>query len=221
MRKLFTFLFLTSMIFLLASNSGFAQFRLKLGPNIGLNYNIGTGSDVDETMTGIGMVIGGTVDMAFTPTIGLITNLQFYDNRSGGTSTEGSVQGIAYTVNDDRSIAYFMIEPLFKLTLPSSPFYFVVGPAFGFSVQGSYDIRITSQNNQVTFNDGSTKATGSIKDMLVRFALKLGSGYDIKLGSIFLTPQLAFEYGLTNIVSDVKSKILTIQLTTAVKFSLI
>jgi len=194
---------------------------LKLGPNIGLNYNIGTGSDVDETMTGIGMVIGGTVDMAFTPTIGLITNLQFYDNRSGGTSTEGSVQGIAYTVNDDRSLAYFMIEPLFKLTLPSSSVYFVFGPAFGFNIQGSYDIRITSQNNQVTFNDGSTKATGSIKDMLVRFALKLGSGYDIKLGSIFLTPQLAFEYGLTNIVSDVKAKILTIQLTTAVKFSLI
>ncbi|NWF89263.1 MAG: outer membrane beta-barrel protein [Ignavibacteriaceae bacterium] len=221
MKKTFTFLFIASTIFLLASNTSFAQFRLKLGPNLGLNYNIGTGSDVDETMTGIGMVIGGTVDMAFTPTIGLITNMQFYDNRSGGTSTEGSVQGIAYTVNDDRSIAYFMIEPLFKLTIPSSSFYFVAGPAVGFAVQGSYDVRITSQNNQVTFQDGSTKATGSIKDMLVRFALKFGSGYDIKLGSIFLTPQLAFEYGLTNIVSDVKARILTIQLTTAVKFSII
>lgn len=221
MKKTFTYLLLASTIFLLASNSSFAQFRLKLGPNLGMNYNIGTGSDVQETMTGIGMVLGGTVDMGFTPTIGLITNVQFYDNRSGGTSTESSVQGIAYTIDDDRSLAYFMIEPLFKLTLPSSSFYFVAGPVFGFNVQGSYDIRITSQNNQVTFNDGSTKATGSIKDLLVRFGLKFGSGYDFKIGSIYLTPQLAFEYGLTNIVSDVKARILTIQLTTAVKFALI
>lgn len=221
MKKMFTYLFLASTMFLLASNSSLAQFRLKVGPNLGLNYNIGTGSDVTETMTGIGMVIGGTVDMGFTPTIGLITNLQFYDNRSGGTSSEGSVQGIAYTIDSDNSIAYFMIEPLFKLTLPGSSIYFVMGPAFGFNVQGSYDVRITSQNNQVTFNDGSTKATGSLKNMLVRFALKFGSGYDIKIGSIFLTPQLGFEYGLTNVQSDIKARILTIQLTTAVKFSII
>ncbi len=221
MKKLFTFLFLVSMLFLLASNNNHAQFRLKLGPQLGLNYNIGTGSDVKETFTGIGMLIGGSVDMSFTPTIGLLTSMQFYDNRSGGTSTEGSVQGISYTVNDDRSLAYFMIEPLFKLTLPSSSFYFVAGPAFGFNVQGSYDIRITSANNQVTFQDGSTKATGSIKDLLVRFALKFGSGYDFKIGSIYLTPQLAFEYGLTNVQTDVKARILTIQLTTAVKFALI
>lgn len=221
MKKMFAYLLLASTIFLLASNSSFAQFRLKVGPNLGLNYNIGTGSDVTETMTGIGMVIGGTVDMGFTPTIGLITNLQFYDNRSGGTSSEGSVQGVAYTIDSDNSIAYFMIEPLFKLTLPGSSIYFVMGPAFGFNVQGSYDVRITSQNNQVTFNDGSTKATGSLKNMLVRFALKFGSGYDIKIGSIFLTPQLGFEYGLTNVQSDIKARILTIQLTTAVKFSII
>jgi len=221
MKKMFTYLFLASTLFLLAPNNSLAQFRLKLGPQLGLNYNIGTGSDVKETLTGIGMLIGASVDMGFTPTIGLLTNVQFYDNRSGGTSTEGSVQGIAYTVNDDRSLAYFMIEPLFKLTLPNSSIYFVFGPAMGFNIQGSYDIRITSENNQVTFNDGSTKATGSIKDLLVRFALKLGSGYDIRLGSIFLTPQLAFEYGLTNVVSDVKSRILTIQFSTAVKFGLI
>lgn len=221
MKKTFTYFFLASTIFLLATNNSLAQFRLKLGPQLGLNYNIGTGSDVKETMTGLGMLIGASVDMGFTPTIGLLTNMQFYDNRSGGTSTEGSVQGIAYTINDDRSLAYFMIEPLFKLTLPSSSVYFVFGPAMGFNIQGSYDIRITSENNQVTFNDGSTKATGSIKDLLVRFALKFGSGYDIKLGSIYLTPQFAFEYGLTNIVSDVKARILTIQFSTAVKFGII
>lgn len=221
MKKLFTVLFLAAFIFTFFSSTSFAQFHLRLGPQVGINYNIGTGSDLQETPTGIGMIIGAVVDMSFTPVIGLQTNMQFYDNRSGGTSTEGSTQGIAYTVDNDQSIAYFMVEPLFKVTVPSSSFYFLFGPAVGFNVQGSYDIRITSQNNQVTFNDGSTKATGSLQNMLVRFALKFGTGYDIKLGSIFITPQLAFEYGLTNVQSDIKAKLLTIQFTTAVKFALL
>lgn len=221
MKRAFTYLFLTSTFFLLASNNSLGQFRLKIGPQVGLNYNIGTGSDLKETLTGIGLLIGGSVDMSFTPTIGLVSNIMFYDNRSGGTSEQGTVQGISYTLNSDASLAYFMIEPLFKLTLPGGGVYFVMGPAVGFNIEASREVRITSANNQVTFNDGSTKFKESMKDMLVRFAIKFGSGYDIKLGSIYLTPQLGFEYGITKVQSDVSARILTIQFSTAVKFGLI
>lgn len=218
-RSLTVIIILFSISFL--SSSSYAQFHLKLGPQTGMNYNIGTGSDIEETFTGFGFHLGGTADMSFTPTIGLITNIQFYDNRSASSSTEGTVQGIAYTLNNDVSLAYFLIEPLFKINIPMSGFYFVAGPAFGFSIQSSRELRITSSNNQVTFNDGSTKYKETLKNTLARFALKFGAGYDIPIGSVYLTPQAAFEYGLTNIQSDVEARVLTIQALVAVKFSLL
>ena len=130
-----------------------AQFRLKLVPQTGMNFNLHTGSDI-ESGSGFGIVVGGGVDMQFTNTIGLVTNLQFYDNRSGSISQTGSNQyqdpnnpnsTITSTVTIDNSVslAYFMIEPLFKLSLPNSGFYFVVGPCIGFNVEGSTETTIT------------------------------------------------------------------------------
>ena len=198
-----------------------AQFHLSVGPNMGMNYNIGAGSDINETPTGLGFNIGVTTDMQFTHTIGLIANLQFYDSRSGGSSTEGTVQGVPYTVNDDASLAYFLIEPLLKLTIPNSGFHFLAGPSIGFNVQGSREVRITSQNNQITFQDGSTKFKQSLKNTLVRFALKAGAGYDINVGAVVLSPVIAFDYGITNVQSDVSSRVLSIQSFIMVKFKLI
>ena len=214
--KRFSILALLLLFFI--PTSGNAQFKLKVGPLLGMNYNIGTGSDLDQSLTGIGMVIGGQADMSFTPQVGLLVNMMFYDNRSGSNSTEGTVQGLSYTVNQDVSLAYFMIEPLFKLGIPMSGFYFVAGPVVGFNVEGSSEFSITSQNNQVTFQDGSTKSKQSLKNLLVRFGLKFGAGYDISVGSVSITPQLGFEYGLTKVQSDVDSRVLTIQALVITKF---
>ena len=82
---------MASLVFLLASNNGLAQFRLKLVPQTGMNFNLHTGSDI-ESGSGFGLVVGGGVDMQFTNTIGLVANLQFYDNRSGSISQTGSNQ---------------------------------------------------------------------------------------------------------------------------------
>ena len=91
MKKMFTYLFLASTLFLLAPNISLAQFRLKLVPQTGMNFNLHTGSDI-ESGSGFGIVVGGGVDMQFTNTIGIIANLQFYDNRSGSISQTGSKQ---------------------------------------------------------------------------------------------------------------------------------
>lgn len=219
MKKL---LLLTVISFLFFSSQALSQFRLKLGPNTGMNFNIATGSDVPETANGFGFFIGGTVDMEFTPNIGLISNLQFYDNRSVSSSDEGTLQGIDYTVETSTSLAYFVIEPLFKLSLPGSGFYFVGGPCIGFNIEGSIEQDITSENDQITFQDGSTKAKATLRNTLVRFELKIGSGYDLALSPLVtLAPQLTFGYGITKIVENVESRVLTIQLQAAVKFRLI
>jgi opacity protein-like surface antigen len=91
MKKGFTFLFLASMLFLLTTNNGLSQFKLKLVPQTGMNFNLHTGSDI-ESGSGFGFVIGAGADMQFTKNIGLIANLQFYDNRSGSISQTGSNQ---------------------------------------------------------------------------------------------------------------------------------
>ncbi|MEE9429583.1 MAG: outer membrane beta-barrel protein [Melioribacteraceae bacterium] len=215
---------LTAIILVLfLSSISYSQFKMKVGPTLGLNFNIGTGSDLDETVTGLGMIIGAQVDMNFTPMVGLITNLQFYDNRSGSSSTEGTVQGgTSYTLTNSTSLAYFMIEPLFKLSIPRSGFYFVMGPMIGFNIEATFEQNITSRNNDVTFQGGGTKNKQSLKNTLVRFGLKTGAGIDINLSRLIdLTPQLNFEYGLTNVQSDFSSRILTFQALVTVKFKVL
>jgi hypothetical protein len=231
MKKIFTFLFLVCFIFLLTSNNGRAQFKLKLMPQTGMNFNIHTGSDI-ESGTGFGLVIGAGADMQFTNTIGLIANLQFYDNRSGSISQTGSKQyqdkqgnPVTSTITADNSIslAYFMIEPLFKLSIPNSGFYFIVGPCVGFNVEGSTEQTVT-ESFPPPYNNNDTKQTSksTLKETQVRFQLKMGAGYDIWLSkTVALAPQLSFGYGITKVVKDVSWRVLTIQALVGVKIALI
>ncbi len=219
--KTLKLLFNSVMITLFVVNIAFAQFHLSIGGNTGMNYNIGTGSDLEETMTGFGFVIGATADMDFSQVIGLNVNLQFYDGRNGSNATEGTVQGIPYTLHQEASLAYFAIEPLLKIMIPGSGLFFLFGPAIGFNISGTSEVRLTSENNQVTFADGSTKIKSSIKNTLVRFALKAGVSYDIKLGAVYLTPALVFDYGITNVQSDVSSHILSFQALAYVKYAIL
>lgn len=229
MKKVFVYLFLASTIFLLTSNIGLAQFKLSVAPALGMNFNLHTGSDLKESGSGFGIAFGGYTDMAFSPTVGLITGLAFYDNRSGSTSTTGTeqVQGVGavnFTQDVDVSLAYFQIESLFKLTIPRSGFYFVMGPVIGFNISGETESTTTITTQGVTFQDGTNKqkSKGTIKDTQVRFELKGGAGYDISLSRLItLAPQVSFGYGLTNVTKDVKWKILTIQAMVSAKFNLI
>ena len=216
------FLSLIFSIMLSLPDNSHAQFKLKIGPTTGMNFNIGTGSDVEETYTGFAFMIGAQADMSFNRTIGLITNIQLYDNRSASSSTEATTQGVSYTVKDNLSLAYFLIEPLFKLSIPSSGFFFLVGPEFGFTVSSSRTLKISSENDQVKFQDGSTKSKSSLKDTNARLALKFGAGYDIPVSNLVtLTPQLQFGYGLTNVMENVAARILSIQTLVTVKFRML
>lgn len=229
MKRMFMFLFLTSILFVLVQNSSNAQFKLSVAPALGMNFNIHSGSDLKESGNGFGLEFGGYADMSFTPTVGLIAGLAFYDNRSGSSSSTGSEQvpgvgTVNYTQDVDVSLAYFQIESLFKLTIPGSGFYFVMGPVLGFNISGETESTTTITTQGVTFQDGTNKqkAKSTLKDTQVRFELKGGAGYDISVSRLItLAPQFSFGYGLTNVVKDVKWKVLTIQGLVSVKFNLI
>ena len=116
------------------SAPGYSQFKLAVGPGLGMNFNLHSGSDLKESGSGFGMVFGGYTDMSFSPTIGLIAGLAFYDNRSGTNSETGTEQvqnvgPVNYTIDKDASLAYFQIESLFKLNIPRSGLYFIMGPS--------------------------------------------------------------------------------------------
>ena len=226
MKKSLSLAVLILIFFFASTQDSDAQFRLKLGPYTGMNFNLGTGSDLQETMTGFSFFFGSQVEMGFTPTIGMITQLQFYDNRSGGTSETGTFQtqqgNVTGTLDSDISLAYFMIQPLLKLTLPSSNFYFLVGPSIGFNIEASQAYTLTPQAQQGQQQQQPIKGKSSIKDTNVRFELTTGAGYDIPLSSLLvLTPQFTFGFGITTIIKDFSARIMTFQLGTALKFKLI
>ena len=134
MKKSLSLVVLILVFFFVSTKDSDAQFRLKLGPYTGMNFNLGTGSDLTETATGFTFFFGSQVDMSFSRTIGLLTQIQFYDGRGIGYSqTGGTVKTITAgtanlgqgTLDTDFSLAYFMIQPLLKLTLPAGSFYFV------------------------------------------------------------------------------------------------
>lgn len=210
MKKLLLFAVI-SLLFL--SGQTFGQFHLKAGPVLGLNVNIASGDLTTDTYSGLGMLLGGQVDMSFTPMIGLITNLYFYDNKSISNSiTQGNVD-----FTEDVSLAYLMIEPLFKLSIPMSGFYFFAGPGVGFNIQASDEQTETIGNN----NPQTNKST--LKNLATRFALKIGSGFDISTGPLVdIAPEVSFTYGLTDVFSKGASwKILTINFSGIVKFKAI
>jgi len=226
MKKSLSLVMLVLIFFFASTQNSDAQFRLKLGPYTGMNFNLGTGSDLNETLTGFSFFFGSQVDMSFSHSIGLLTQVQFYDNRSGGTSETNvfAVNGanIQGTLDNDYSLAYFMIQPLLKLTLPSSTFYFLVGPSIGFNIEASLQQTLTPQAQQGQQNQQPLKFKTSIKNTNVRFELVAGAGYDIPLSSLMvLTPQFTFGFGITTIVQDFSARIMTFQLGTALKFNLI
>jgi len=173
-----------------------AQFRLALGGVTGMNFSIHSGSDLQATGTGVGFAFGAQADMSFSKNIGLVTTLYFYDGRGG--SYNFTTQGV--TANYDASVGYFMIEPLFKYTLPKAPVYLIIGPAIGFAVQGSYAVTAT----------GYTGTKGSITDMNARFEIKAGAGYIFPLSKdMRINGQFTFGYGPSTVQSNVNWRIMT------------
>ncbi len=179
-----------------------AQFKMAVGGGMGLNLNLFSGSDVNGG-SGVGFAVAGQADMSFSKTIGILTSIYFYDNRSGSYTQTGNSGGVNYSTDISASVAYFELEPLFKLKLEEAPVYFVLGPSLGFNVQNSYEAT-TSYLNQ------SQNQKGTIQNMNTRFEIKAGGGYIYPISKTMrVNTQLTFGYGLSNVVENVNWKIMS------------
>jgi hypothetical protein len=162
-------------------------------------------------VNGFGLVAGAQVQMSFTKALGMIVNLQVYDNRHGKTSEQTDINAVTGTLETNAGLAYFVIEPLFQFTLPDGRFFFFIGPGLGFNTASGLDQTFTP-------NGGGQAQSGSttLQNMNSQFTIKGGGGYDIPLsGDISLVPQLSLAYGLNDVMGNLGSgnswKILNIQ----------
>ncbi len=229
MKKISQIIFVFVFIVLI-SNVSYSQ--IKLGPGVGMNININNGSDI-KASGGIGILASGQLEIPLTKVLALVTNVQFYDNRSGyfkinstryETDQTGEIWGIKDSMDYSTSVAYVSFEPILEIRT-SKVFYFLAGVSFGYNVQKSY--KVTTTESFPPYYDGTgitlrptTTEKGNFNDEKYRFGMKFGFGFDIPANIFEISPQLYYDYGFTNVSSNLNWKIQTIQLLVTFKFQL-
>jgi len=193
----------------------FGQFKLSLGPAVGMNYNFYSGAAIENmnaSVNGFGVALAGQLDMKFTPVVGLQTTITPYDGLNAkATRTSNAVKTV-----QNFNIAYLMINPSLKLSIPQTGLGFLVGPGIGFKLQGSWD-SYQIANGQRTVLQEKTQFT----QVTPRFEVSTGMVYDFDLKGIYLSPYFTFNYGLTTLAETVEIKIANVQFGLAVKFGVI
>jgi hypothetical protein len=164
-------LFTVSILFILLlafSSNSFAQ-RVLLGPRLTGNLNIYNAKGLTGTWNGVGIGVGGTVDLSFSPTIGMLVNLTAFDMKNFSNSTTNN----NVTTETSLSLSYLSIDPMFKAEF--SGFYMVGGPSIG--------IKINSSGEQTRSATGQAPAVTSLnpETKSVRFDFAVGTGYNFVL----------------------------------------
>lgn len=163
-------LFTTAVLLFFMSSLLSAQ-SVKIGPRLTGNLNIYNQDGLTGTWNGIGIGIGGTVDISFSRNIGLLTNLTVFDMRNFSNETNSN----NVTSENSLSLAYLTIDPMFKAEF--SGFYMLAGASVGIkmSSSGENTRSATGQNPVVTPLDFETNS--------IKFDLAAGTGYNFKLSS--------------------------------------
>lgn len=212
MKKRFVTISVFVLLLFATVSTGFAQDVL-LGPRLTGNMNIFNEKGLTGTWNGIGIGIGGTVDVSFSKHIGLMANLTFYDMRSFSNSVTQNNQ----TVENDASLGYITVDPMFKLEF--SGFYMVAGPSLGIKINSSQTRIVTPANGtpQTTDLGFNTKA--------IRFDIAVGTGYTFTLSpnSMYMGTDFMVYIPLTDTYDfpGVSNSVFTLKLGVTLKFKLI
>jgi hypothetical protein len=184
-------IFLTLLVLAGFSCTCMSQFRMSVGPLVGMNYNFYHGTNIKNSnmsYNGAGVSVGGQVDMGFTPVVGLLATVTAYDMMSAN----GSMTQQGSKVGEDVSLAYLMISPALKFSVPNTGLGFFIGPGIGFKLTGtseSYQI-VNGQRQQIS-------PESDLINMKPRVNGQAGMSYDFDLKSLYLTPYFLFDLGFT------------------------
>ncbi|VAX19945.1 hypothetical protein MNBD_IGNAVI01-100 [hydrothermal vent metagenome] len=209
MKKLINKIWVVLLLFII-SNSITAQ-SVEIGPRLTGNLNIYNEDRIAGTWNGVGIGIGGTVDISFSQSIGLITNLTFFDMRNfSNVRTNNNV-----TTEYSFSLAYITIDPLFKAEF--SGFYLVGGFSVGIKISSSGEMTQSAPNRTPLL-----RTTDPVTNTL-KFDLALGTGYNFQLTpTMALAPDFMIYIPLTDTydIPGTSNSILTLKLGASLKFRL-
>lgn len=192
------------------SNTITAQ-GVEIGPRLTGNLNIFNMDRVTGTWNGVGIGIGGTVDLSFSQNIGLITNLTLFDMKN--FSNEQTANNV--TTETSLSLAYITIDPLFKAEF--SGFYLVGGFSVGIKISSS------GEQTQTAPNQNPVVQTLNFETNSVKFDIALGTGYNFQLSpTMALAPDFMIYIPLTDTfdIPGSSNSTLTLKLGASLKFRL-
>ena len=143
MKRIINKIFLVLLLFAI-TNSISAQ-TVEIGPRLTGNLNIFNMDRLVGTWNGVGIGIGGAIDISFSKNIGLLTNLTLFDMKS--FSNENTNQNI--TTESSLSLAYLTIDPMFKAEF--SGFYLVGGFSLAIKISSSGEQTQSAPNQILLF----------------------------------------------------------------------
>ncbi|MFZ1292021.1 MAG: hypothetical protein WAR79_18130 [Melioribacteraceae bacterium] len=164
---------------IILTNISFAQ-GIKIGPRLTGNMNIYNQDGLTGTWSGIGIGIGGAIDISFSRNIGILLNLTVFDMKNfSNTQTQGTT-----TQETSLSLSYLSLDPLFKAEF--SGFYLVGGPSLAIKLSSS------GESSTIVTGQAPNVQPINIETKSVKFDIAIGTGYnfkvseDVTLGSDFM-----------------------------------
>ena len=175
-------------------------------------------SAIANTGSGLGFVIGGTVDYSFSKKVGLVGKIQ-YNTRSGKFSSSSKEyyllppDTVNYSQDFTWTFNYISFDLLLRYQIIEKSLYILVGPSFS-SLQSNkvkLDEKLLNPNLYYTEGDGSTNnmyktlssetEIGNVEKS--RIELKLGLGTWIPIAKkLYLTPEAMFAFPLGKLITS-------------------
>ncbi len=205
------FLFVFLLFFFAVSGAGFAQ-RVLIGPRLTGNFNIYNQKGLTGTYNGIGIGVGGTVDVSFSKNIGIMVNLSAFDMKGFSNSqTNGTV-----TTDQSLSLSYLAIDPMFKAEF--SGFYMVGGASLGIKLNSSGEI------TQVATGQNPVTQPLNLDTKSMRFDFAVGTGYTFTLtpGSMYLGTDFMAYIPITDTYNfpGISNSVFSLKLGVSLKFKI-
>jgi hypothetical protein len=197
---------------LFSSTTIFGQ-EVLLGPRLSGNMNIYNEKGLTGSWNGIGIGIGGTLDVSFNKHIGIMVDLTAFDMRNFSSSTTqgGQTQDVSLT------LSYLTLDPMFKLEF--SHFYMVAGPSLGIKLASSGEITTTAQGA----NPNTQTISPDTKSVI--FDIAVGTGYTFVLdpGNMFMGTDFMVYIPLSDNYNKpgVSNGVLSIKLGVSLKFNIL
>ncbi len=210
MKKVLSFVSIFILLMFFVSTSSFAQ-TVKIGPRLTGNFNIFNAKNLTLSYNGIGIGIGGNVDVSFSKHIGMLVNLTVFDMRNFSNSTTAN----NVTTENSFSLYYLTLDPMFKAEF--SGFYMVGGPSLSIKLGGSGEQTQTNAQGQSGVATLNTKYNSAV------FGIATGTGYNFNLSpGMDLATDFMVSIPISNTldIPGLSNSVFTLKLGVALKFQL-